>query len=369
MDFAVSDAHRELGALTRSILADRVTTDRLREIEAKEQPYDRSLWTQLGEAGVLAAALPRVAGGDGHGLLEQCGVLVEIGRAVAPVPYLSCIVTAAAGLATFGDAEQIARWAAPAGRGELVLTAALADEGGVHAERTGGGWTLTGSLPVVPAAPYTDLILVPAEIAGARTAAGTTAVFLVAADDRGARVEPQRLAGGEGAGWLELSGLRLDDDRLLGDVASGADIVAWLRTRATIGLCAAQLGVAERALELTAQYAGTRVQFGRVIGSFQAVAQRLADAYIDVEAIRLTLWQAAWRESVGLPCATEVGTAKFWAADAGHRVAHTAVHIHGGVGIDLDHPLHRYFLAAKHHELSLGGATAQLRRIGAELAR
>jgi alkylation response protein AidB-like acyl-CoA dehydrogenase len=121
-------------------------------------------------------------------------------------------------------------------------------------------------------------------------------------------------------------------------------------------------------LELTAGYARTRVQFGRAIGSFQAVAQRLADAYIDVEGIRLTLWQAAWRVAEGLPSLAEVATAKFWAADAGHRVAHTAVHVHGGVGIDLDHSLHRYFLAAKYNELSLGGATAQLRRIGTALA-
>jgi alkylation response protein AidB-like acyl-CoA dehydrogenase len=110
------------------------------------------------------------------------------------------------------------------------------------------------------------------------------------------------------------------------------------------------------------------MQFGRPIGSFQAVAQRLADAYIDVEAVRLTMWQAAWRLSAGLPCETEVATAKFWAADAGHRVAHTAVHVHGGVGIDTDHPLHRYFVAAKRLEFALGGATTQLRRIGAALA-
>ena len=111
------------------------------------------------------------------------------------------------------------------------------------------------------------------------------------------------------------------------------------------------------------------MQFGRPIGSFQAVAQRLADAYVDVEAVRLTMWQAAWRLEAGLPAQTEVATAKFWAADAGHRVAHTAVHVHGGVGIDTDHPLHRYFVAAKRAEFELGGATAQLRRIGVELAR
>jgi 3-oxocholest-4-en-26-oyl-CoA dehydrogenase beta subunit len=126
--------------------------------------------------------------------------------------------------------------------------------------------------------------------------------------------------------------------------------------------------VVERALELTSEYARSRVQFGRPIGSFQAVAQRLADVYIDVEAVRLTMWQAAWRLSAGLPCDTEIATAKFWAADAGHRVAHTAVHVHGGVGIDLDYPLHRYFTAAKQCEFALGGATAQLRHIGATLA-
>ncbi len=135
-----------------------------------------------------------------------------------------------------------------------------------------------------------------------------------------------------------------------------------------MGLCALQLGVSERALELTAAYARSREQFGKPIGSFQAVSQRLADAYIDIEGIRLTLWQAAWRMSEQLPCEIEIATAKFWAAEGGHRVAHTAVHVHGGVGIDTDGEVHRYFVAAKHNEFALGGATAQLRRIGAALA-
>jgi 3-oxocholest-4-en-26-oyl-CoA dehydrogenase beta subunit len=131
-----------------------------------------------------------------------------------------------------------------------------------------------------------------------------------------------------------------------------------------------QSGVIERALELTAEHARSRVQFGRPIGSFQAVTQRLADAYIDTEAVRLTMWQAAWLLASGDHAAdVAVATAKFWAADAGHRVAHTAVHVHGGVGIDTSYPVHRYFVAAKHNEFALGGATAQLRRIGAALAR
>jgi alkylation response protein AidB-like acyl-CoA dehydrogenase len=135
---------------------------------------------------------------------------------------------------------------------------------------------------------------------------------------------------------------------------------AWLAAHATLGACAAQLGVVERALEMTAEYARSRVQFGKPIGSFQAVSQRLADAYIDVEALRLTMWQAAWLLAEERPAGAEVATAGFWAAEAGHRVLHTAVHVHGGVGIDVEYPLHRYFLAAKYHEFLLGGATAQL---------
>ena len=122
-------------------------------------------------------------------------------------------------------------------------------------------------------------------------------------------------------------------------------------SRGTVGVCAVQAGVLERALELTAEYARSREQFGRPIGSFQAVAQRLADAYIDVEAVRLTMWQAAWLLAAGSRSGPEVAaavaSAKFWAADAGHRVAHTAVHVHGGMGIDTSYPVHRYFVAAK----------------------
>jgi alkylation response protein AidB-like acyl-CoA dehydrogenase len=119
---------------------------------------------------------------------------------------------------------------------------------------------------------------------------------------------------------------------------------------------------------MTAEYAREREQFDRPIGSFQAVSQRLADGYIDVKGLRLTLTQAAWKVSEDIPAEIDVASAAFWAADAGHRVAHTIVHVHGGVGVDTDHPAHRYFLAAKETEFALGGATAQLRRIGRELA-
>ena len=383
MDFSYNENQRELAALSRAILADRTTPERLREVEAGGDRFDPGLWADLAGAGVLAAALPEPLGGAGLGLLEQCSVLAEVGRAVAPVPYLASVVLGAGALARFGTPDQQARWAAPAGRGELVLTAALSEEDGddprapsARAELVkgewrgtgrgvGGGdkWLLTGTKTAVPAGPRADLMLVPAA-----TALGT-AVVLVTPADPGVTVEPQQMTDGDAAGQLELAGVELPADRVLGSPAAGTEITAWLVSHGTVGLCAQQFGVVERALELTSEYAKNRKQFGKPIGSFQAVAQRLADGYIDVEAVRLTMWQAAWLLSEGQPCDTEVATAKFWAADAGHRMAHTAVHIHGGVGIDIEHPLHRYFVAAKRLEFALGGATSQLRRIGTALAQ
>jgi 3-oxocholest-4-en-26-oyl-CoA dehydrogenase beta subunit len=348
MDFTLSEAQDELAGLARKILAERDTP-----------------WADLATAGVLAAGLPEALGGVGLGLLEQCSVLIEIGRAASDVPYLASIVLGAGALAEFGPPALRDRWAIPAGRGEVVLTAALAEEDSddprspsARAVRAEGRWVLSGVKTAVPAAPSAGLFLVPAAVSDG------VAVFLVSPSDDGVRVEPQHLTDFAEAGQVVLDGVTLDEDRVLGD----AEVADWLISRATIGLCAVQSGVIERALELTAEHARTRVQFGRPIGSFQAVTQRLADAYVDVEAVRLTMWQAAWRLSAGLPAEVEVATAKFWAADAGHRVAHTAVHVHGGMGIDVSYPVHRYFLAAKGNEFALGGATAQLRRIGAALA-
>lgn len=352
MDFSLSGEAQDLAGLTRELAES-----------------GRPLWPALAEAGVLGAALPKRAGGEGYGLLEQCAILAELGRHAAAVPYLPSIVVAAAALARFGSEEQVAEWARPAGRGEAILTAALTDGpsggeaapggiatgdagsgGGVRAERVGAGWRLDGAVSAVPAADVAALVLVPAG----------PGVLLVRPDDPGVTVEAQRVAGGPGAGLLRLTGATLPADRLLAEPAAGS----WLTAHATVGACAAQLGVVERALEMTAEYARTRVQFGRPIGSFQAVAQRLADGHIDVEGLRLAVWQAAWRLAEQLPAAAEVATAGFWAAEAGHRALHSAVHVHGGVGLDVEYPLHRYFLAAKYHEFLLGGATAQLLALG-----
>jgi alkylation response protein AidB-like acyl-CoA dehydrogenase len=272
------------------------------------------------------------------------------------VPYLESVVLGAGALAKFGSQALQQEWATPAINGSKIRAVALDGEMGQGPVRATSSGRLTGSRTQVAYGPVADALLVPAE-----TDSGTK-VFLVAKDDPGVSVTALDTTGQGSVGHLELQGAEA------ARVVGGDDALAWLTTHGSLGRSAYQLGVLERALELTSSYAREREQFDRPIGSFQAVSSRLADGYIDVKALRLTVTQAAWRLSEDSPADVEVSTAAFWAADAGHRVAHTAVHVHGGVGIDTDHPVHRYFLAAKQTEFAVGGATGQLLRIGRELA-
>ena len=180
-------------------------------------------------------------------------------------------------------------------------------------------------------------------------------------------VVAQTFSDGDGVARLDLDGVVVSA-RPAGRRRRTAPADQRLRQLLVLAGSAEQLGITEGALKLTSSYAKTREQFGRPIGTFQAVSQRLADGYIDVLGQRLTLWQAAWRLDEGLPADSEVAIAKLWAADAGHRLAHTTVHVHGGVGIDLDGEAHRYFTSAKRFEFLHGGATEQALNVGRILA-
>ena len=372
MDFSTTEASNDLGGLARTITDSVCTAEHHRELDSLEQRFDRDLWAKLIEADILSTAAPESLGGGGFGVLEQVAVLVALGRQLAAVPYLESVVLGAGALAKFGSESLQQEWAAPAINGEKIIAVALdgeMGEGPVQAQAFGAGeaatsgasegFRLTGSRTQVSYGPVADAFLVPAE-----TDSGTK-VFLFPQDDAGVTVTPLDTTGHGSVAHLELQGV--EAARVVGD-DQGDAVLAWLVNHGTLGRSAYQLGVLERALELTSTYAREREQFDRPIGSFQAVSSRLADGYIDVKALRLALMQAAWRLSEDLPADVEVSTAAFWAADAGHRVAHTTVHVHGGVGIDTDHPVHRYFLAAKQTEFAVGSATGQLLRIGRELA-
>ncbi len=371
MDFNLSEDQRALRELARRIFADRATDESLLELARGGATCDERLWRALAEQGLLGLAVPEALGGSGLGLVELCLTLEEQGRRVAPVPLYASLVLGALPIARFGSPAQRRNWLAPLAVGDAKLTAAIAELGmkaqlhpPVAALAEGRNWRLDGERGVVVDAVGAAGILVPAV-----TAAGESAVFVVDASLPGVRITPEQVGLlGQRAGHLRLEGALLGAQSLLGEPGQGEEILAWLEERANVAHCALQLGVAEEAMRRTAAYIGERRQFGVPLGSFQALAMRMADSYIDVEAMRSTYWLALWRLSEGLDARAEVRAAKWWACAAAHRVVCTAQHLHGGIGADIEYPIHRFFLWAKHISYSLGNATTQLERLGALLA-
>jgi alkylation response protein AidB-like acyl-CoA dehydrogenase len=365
MDFDLTEEMEAVRELSARILGDLATVERL---AALPEPIDRDAWTRFAQAGLLGVALPEQDGGAGMGYLGAHVVLAEIGRAAAPVPFWETIVLGALPLARFGTAAQREQMIPAVLAGERLLTAALVEESPgdptalrTRAARTDQGWELSGSKTGVPLAPLAHDILVPAV-----TEDGAIGVWVVPADAAGVEVSSQEVITGWSYGEVALERATVGDDALLGPL--DGTVLDWLLDHAAAGIASLTSGACEAALRLAADYTSRREQFGRPVATFQAVAQRVADAYIDTEGLTLTALQAAWRLSEGLPARDEVAIAKWWAAEAGHRVLHASGHVHGGVGIDRDYPLHRYFALAKQLEFSLGGATVQLLRIGAALA-
>jgi alkylation response protein AidB-like acyl-CoA dehydrogenase len=369
MDFSLSEEQDDLKGLAEQVLQGELTHERLKEVEGGDDNFDRELWAKLAEAGVLGIAVPEAHGGGGLGFLEAAVVLEQVGRTVAPVPYYATVVLGALPIAKFGsDAQQAALLPALAA-GDSIITAALFEAGAdplkpvTTAKRDGDGWLLDGVKDCVPAGPLADRVLVPAS-----TDDGGVIVAIVDPGAKGITRERQDTTSHHPEARLTLDGVRVDAGDVLGSAENGAEVLTWIVDRATAALCAIAVGVCEEAVRMTAEYTKTREQFDRPIATFQAVGQRAADAYIDTEAIRLTAWQAIWRLAEELPAAAEVAVAKFWAAEGGQRVVHAAQHLHGGMGVDRDYPLHRYFLWAKVIELSLGGTTPQLLKLGRILA-
>ena len=383
MDFTYSEEQEAVRQLAGQIFTDRVTHERLKQLEAEagdEGPFDRELWKELAGAGLVGIHLSEDVGGAGLDFVAACLVIEAAGRTAAYVPVVETMVYGAVPIAMFGTEAQRKTWLAGVAAGETVLTAALAElngevilPGGTEPATTAtanadGSWSLTGTKACVPAALVADAILVPALCKAAEGTVTGLGVFIVDPHAPGVTLTRQSTTSGRPEAIVELTDVQVPADGLLGEGANGAAAVNAITEFATTALCILEAGACAAALDLTAEYTKTRVQFEKPIATFQAVGQRAADAYVDTEAIRLTAWQAASRLASGLPASAEIAVAKFWAAEGGQRVVHAASHLHGGVGVDRDYPLHRYFLLTRQIELTLGGANESLRRLGRILA-
>jgi alkylation response protein AidB-like acyl-CoA dehydrogenase len=368
MDFSLSDDQRDLRDLATRILGDAVTDETLRAFADSGAAYDEALWKTLAEAGLLGLAISEENDGLGLGMVELGLLLEEQGRTLAPLPITPTIVMSAMTIDREGSAAQ-KEWLPKVVAGEAILAVAVEEIGGLdaakpalRAEPDGNGWRLTGTKIAVAYGEQAAALLVTAA-----TPQGP-ALFLVDPQTPGLGIEGQRSTSGEPQAQITLDNVQLGGDSVIGSVEEGSRIVQALVDRGQVALAQRQVGVASEALRRTAEYSSGRVQFGKALGSFQGVQQRAADGFIDVEAMRSTSLLAAWSLDQGVAQSADIATAKYWAAIGGHRVVHTAQHLHGGLGADITYPIHRYFLTATQIGVSLGGAAPMLARIGREVA-
>jgi 3-oxocholest-4-en-26-oyl-CoA dehydrogenase beta subunit len=374
MDFTFNEEQKAVQEVVEGIFAGLVTPERVQQVEATDERFDRELWAELAKADLLGLPIPEAFGGGGYGLVELALVLEGQGRSVALVPVWATLALGAMPLAEFGSTASKAAILSGVASGETVLTAALTDVaadiavGGtgrpsVSAKAAGEGIVLSGTAFAVPYAHVAHRVLIPVAVEDG------VVVAVVDPTAEGVTLERAITTNREVHPHLHLDGVNVANEDLLagGDPSRGDEVVTWMLERAWTGLCALQVGVTEAAVAQTATYLNTRQQFGRPLSTFQGTMLRAADAAIDTESIRVTTWQAAWRLDSGLEAALAVNVASWFAADAGQRAVFATQHLHGGMGADVSYPIHRYFLWGKQIELMLGPPSAQLARLGAQV--
>jgi len=359
MQFAFTEEQEQLRSFVRQFLEEKSSEDAVRELMETESGYDEAVWSQMAEQlGLQSLVIPEEYGGQGFGWVELVVVLEEMGRALLCAPFFSTAVLATSALLLSNDADAAGEYLPKLASGELIATVAMTEENGrwdesgvtATATQSGDAWTLSGAKHYVLDGHTAGLIIVTA-----RTSAGVS-LFAVDADAPGmtrtplatmdqtrkqAKIEladtPARLIGTDGAGWATM-------ERVL--------------DRAAVGLAAEQVGGAQMVLDMAVEYAKVRVQFGRPIGSFQAIKHKCADMLLEVESAKSAAYYSAWcasEDNDELPAMASL--AKSYCSEAYFNATAENIQIHGGIGFTWEHPAHLYFKRAKSSELLFGDPT------------
>lgn len=373
MNFDLNEEQEVIRDLAEQVFAGQSSVDRVKSVE-KGDGFDRETWSQLASSGVQALCVPEENGGSGFGSVELALALMAQGRHVALVPLWTTGVASLA-LADYGTADQ-RRILNGVADGSTIVTVALAEFGANDVSRpattatvTAGQVRVVGTKPAVPFAQHANLAVV-----SVSREDGTPALLLLPLDTPGVTIVPVSTTNHEPHAHLDID-VTLPVTALLGCDASGAnendgrEMLRSIFEHAVVALAALQVGVAEGSLSLTASHLSSRKQFGKPLSAFQATTQRAADGYITTEAMRVTALNAAWRLSEGFDARRDVAVAAYWGSEGAQQVVTAAQHLHGGIGADVDYPVHRYFLWGIQLATQLGSASSHLARLGQLIAR
>ncbi|MFK3820287.1 acyl-CoA dehydrogenase family protein [Pseudomonas sp. NPDC089407] len=356
MDFELNEDQRAIAEMAGSLMSDYCTDECLRDWDLSGQPYMQALWASCIETGLHALAIPEAAGGSGLGMTELIQVLDAQGGALAQVPLWRHQL-AAATLAQFGGTA-LQPWVEQAAAGTGLLTVTLDGLTSVRgielqASAEGADWRLRGRVAALALAEQSAAALVLALVQG------QPRLVLLDLAQAGISRVPGTMTHGEAFADLHLDGALLSHSHVLPEAALG-----WLAPRAIAALAALQLGVSAEQVHRTVAYIGERQQFDRPIGSFQAVQMSMADSHVQLEVLRSALWQLCYRLDAGLAAPSEALATAYLACEAGHRIGHAAQHVHGGIGVDLTYPIHRFLYWSRGLASALGGSSVILERLG-----
>ena len=373
MNFDLSEEQQVIKDLALQIFEGQATVERIKAAE-KGDGFDRQMWEQLSASGIPALCVPEEHGGSGMGAVELSLALMGQGRYVAPVPLWSTGVVALA-ITDFGSPEQQEKYLPAIASGTLITTIALAESGANDVMRptvigtiTGKHITLRGFKPAVPFAQHADIALVPITLSD--KSGEQLAIVIVDHRQPGVTVTSVKTTNHEPQGNIDFD-LTIATENLLGygTDTDGREALRSVFEHSLTALAALQVGVCEGSLAFVSTHLSSRFQFGKPLAAFQATTQRAADAYITTEAMRVTALNAAWRLSEGFDARRDVAVAAYWASEGAQQVVTAGQHLHGGIGADVDYPVHRYFLWGIQLASVLGSASAHLARLGNLIAR
>ena len=364
MDMGLSEIQQMLKNSAREFLAQESPLTLVRELENDPQGYTDDLWRQLASLGWTGIPFPEQYGGTGGSFLDLAVLIEEMGRALLPAPYFATVVLGGLTVLDAGSEEQKQYLLTGVCAGTVRLTLALTEPSatteawGIETIATpdaAGGYTLTGAKLFVPDAHAADVIIVAARTgaAGDNPEDGIT-LFFVPSDTPGVAVEQISTIGNERLCEVRLEGAAVPAESVLGAVGGAWPVIERVLARATAAHCVQMVGGAEAVVDMTVEYVKQRTQFGRPVGSFQAVQHHCANMATDVEGARHIAYQAAWAIAEGQSARREVAMAKAWCSGAYQRVCSLAHQCHGAIGFTMEHNLQLYTRRAKTQELSYG---------------
>ena len=364
MDLGLTEIQQMLKTSAQDFLSRECPLTLVREMEEDERGYTDGLWRQMVGLGWTGVAFPEQYGGTGGNFADLGVLLEEIGRSLAPSPFFSTVVLGGMTVLDGGSDAQKDDLISRICAGTVIMTVAAAEASASYepwgieavASQEGGDFQITGTKLFVPDAQAADVIIVAARTSSEVDPAKGVTLFLVPSGAEGLKITPMRSIGNERVFEVDLNKVTVSQDSVIGGVGEGWPIIERTIMRATAAQCVEMLGGSQAVLDMTVEYAKGRTQFGRPIGSFQAVQHHCARMATDVEGSKYIAYQAVWRLAEGLPAQREVAMAKAWIGPAYRRVCATAHQCHGAIGFTKEHDLQLYTRRAKVHELTYGDA-------------